>query len=175
MRKVLAPLAFPGSGSFFALFAVAGSVLVVTAISAYLTPSSALYICGYPCVPPAPAPLQWTAAKVSLLLTGVLLVAFGMCALSVVYLSRRSGSGTAEPSLMDLRRARLRSGTTGLALGGGLFAFLGVAGTSSAMPNGGGLPLLVGSGLVVALGATLLWRGYRVTSTGGMTARPTRR
>jgi len=162
---------FPGAEWVCIELAVAGTALVLGAVSEYLIPRgfSHVYCEGLaPCVPPAPPPLHaWTPVTLGMLWVGAaaLLVA-GIGGLLLYtsfaangFLPRTLGRGEAQ-------RARWTAWYTGWCIGSALFLFAIFESLVGRLSAGGIYPFL-GGPLCVAVGVVAFFGGYRSALSGG--------
>ena len=136
-----------------------GLVLVCVAVSGHETPpTSVATSCGLLCpIVPAP-PLVWTVTELVYMAVGVGTMTVGATGIALAVIARRGLIGRYESRWSRRSSELLRGAQAGVVAGTGFIDSLAAAGSSSLVPNGGGLPILVGGATLLGSGAVLLWR-----------------
>lgn len=149
----------PGSGWFFGFFDLGGAVLILAALGAYFTRTLELSAGAGPCdpcgggllPPPGQPPLVWTSSELTLLAAGVVLAAIGTLGLALTWAWR----GKYSRARLNRAEGGAWAGASGWCLGSSLFFLVLVWGPTTALPNGSGFPLFVGSLALLAFTAAV--------------------
>jgi multisubunit Na+/H+ antiporter MnhG subunit len=158
-------LVFRGYQYFYSSFVVSGSVAIAAAVAGFLTrgypPVSA---CGDPCPIIPPPAMIWTGPEIFLLVTGILVLAFGAIGLyrgrKTMRARDKSVAATRYLNSVPLGVSAAVAGAqaTGFLL---LVVFLG---STAAVPNGSGVPLICGALALYAVAVGIFLKGRRARS-----------
>ena len=163
-RRRVGLISYGGTTYAFVFAALAGLVMIASAVMAYLTPVlGQATSCGTSCAGAPGKTLYWTGLETLYLLTGIGLVGIGIAgsAFSIVRAQARVATGEETSNLQGGKS--LLPGVTGTAWGVGLLGFLASLGTSGLLPNGGGAALFFGGCALTVAGLVLGWKGARMT------------
>ena len=152
----------------FAFLILAGLFLIAAAVSGFLTRPREIMAggCLY-CSSSNSPPYVWTSPILTLLFAGVVLVVIGVFGGLVAKARRRASSRLRAPPASWGWWGFL-TGATGWTLGAGFLTLLQIDGSRQILPNGSGLPILLG-GLVLLVLSSLVWSRVLRRSPSGVT------
>lgn len=165
-------LSFAGAPIVFTYVSLVGVKLTLTGVYGYTTPpGGTASACGYPCIVNSPPSLTWTAVELTYVAVGIALTSIGAALVWISIASRDRGT---EWRVLGPPKGLLRGGQFGILCGVSCIGGLVSLGSTGALPNGGGLPLFLGGGLLAVSGAVVLWRGFRASAAdqGGTRSTP---
>ena len=137
-----------------ALELAVGAIFVVSAVDAFLTgPIPPATSCGAGCTP-APVLLTWIPPELSLLVLGIAFLGVGT--VDLVHVVRPRRAAAFDPGRVSPARSPLRPAALGFFGAAAALVTTVVPATEAAIPNGAGPPLIVGSLVLSAVGASIV-------------------